>query len=210
MTHLRTDQLPSIDVRKLLTVMNKAQCKAIDLKWGSSSAPSLQVRLVFADGAMVMTLQRPHAPSITKWLNLDQTDCHFGGMRLWWVCPIRGCEARVALLYVRGAVVGCRRCLSLRYRSQSESPSARAFRALERTRRSLGWQPGALNGEGPRPTGMHRDRFSEVCRRYASQLERVLDHIGRRLDCTERLGLELRNVTGAVTGQLINQKQEES
>jgi hypothetical protein len=50
-------------------------------------------------------------------IELSATRTRFGGERLWFICPL--CKRRAGCLY-RGsgeAVLGCRKCLGLRYRS---------------------------------------------------------------------------------------------
>jgi hypothetical protein len=32
-------------------------------------------------------------------VGIDWTPCHYGGQRVWFLCPARGCRKRVAILY---------------------------------------------------------------------------------------------------------------
>lgn len=57
---------------------------------------------------------------------LVKTNCHFGGFRWWFKCPL--CNKRVGKLFLYGAVYGCRHCYDLTYRSRmlsSRSPPSR-------------------------------------------------------------------------------------
>lgn len=47
----------------------------------------------------------------THEVRLTRTVCHFGGQRVWFVCP--RCERRAAVIYLPD-VPGCRCCLQLR------------------------------------------------------------------------------------------------
>lgn len=49
---------------------------------------------------------------------LDKTPCRYGRHRYWYLCPMQGCGKRVAILYVAGIRIACRRCLALKYASK--------------------------------------------------------------------------------------------
>ena len=92
---------------------------------------------------------------------LDRTPCGFGGKRIWWRCPAVGCGRRVAVLH-GGRVFACRQCNRLAYRSQREADDDRATRRADKLRKSLGWEPGILNGNGDKPKGMHWRTFERL------------------------------------------------
>jgi hypothetical protein len=48
---------------------------------------------------------------------LEWTRCHYGGMRAWFLCPVRGCGRRVAILH-GSDIFACRHCHKLAYESQ--------------------------------------------------------------------------------------------
>lgn len=58
---------------------------------------------------------------------LQESACHFGGVRWWFTCPLttngRVCNRRVGKLYLPpgGGYYGCRHCHDLTYRSSQES-----------------------------------------------------------------------------------------
>jgi hypothetical protein len=56
-------------------------------------------------------------------IQLVTTRPHFGGLRWWFVCPLRGCGRRVGKLYLPpgGRYYGCRHCYQLTYESCQES-----------------------------------------------------------------------------------------
>lgn len=94
-------------------------------------------------------------------VRLDWTPCPLGGTRPWFLCPVRGCGRRVAILY-GGGIFACRHCYRLAYQSQRETPDDRAARRADRIRAKLGWEPGILNGEGLKPKGMHQRKFARL------------------------------------------------
>lgn len=49
---------------------------------------------------------------------LEKTSCRYGRYRYWYLCPMQGCGRRVAILYVAGTRIACRRCLALKYASK--------------------------------------------------------------------------------------------
>ena len=62
-------------------------------------------------------------------VTLERTPGNYGGERVWFRCPARGCGRRVAILYCGGYFL-CRHCLQLAYESQREQPHCRAQKPL--------------------------------------------------------------------------------
>lgn len=73
-----------------------------------------------------------HRKTGNEWMSeeyavaLERTQCHYGGERVWFRCPARGCGRRVAILY-GGGIFACRHCHCLAYESQREAPHYRAL-----------------------------------------------------------------------------------
>ena len=61
---------------------------------------------------------------VNYWVAIESTQCHFGGVRHWFICPIlvngRACGRRFRCLYLAGNAdyFGCRECLRLTYQSR--------------------------------------------------------------------------------------------
>src|SRR5690606_18437656 len=64
--------------------------------------------------------------------------CNYGGERVWFVCPL--CGRNCALMYISDSVA-CRKCLDLRYASQSEDESDRLRRKQSNMQDKLGGGP---------------------------------------------------------------------
>jgi hypothetical protein len=64
-------------------------------------------------------------------IEVTRTHCHFGGQRVWFICP--GCGARRALLHAVGGVFRCRVCHDLAYRS-TRAPSVTRAKPDRHTR----------------------------------------------------------------------------
>lgn len=98
-------------------------------------------------------------------VRLMWVDCNLGGRRPWFMCPVRGCGRRVAILY-GGSVFACRHCYNLAYQCQRETIGDRASRQAEKIRAQLKWMPGILNGEEWKPKGMHWKTFERLNARH--------------------------------------------
>ena len=92
-------------------------------------------------------------------VSLDRAPCTYGGTRTWWRCPC--CTRRVAILYI-GKAPACRHCYRLAYRCEREDTDDRATRQADKLRERLGWEPGILHGNGPKPKGMHWRTFERL------------------------------------------------
>jgi len=113
---------------------------------------------------------------------LGWTNCHLGGRRPWFQCPVSGCGQRVAILYGCG-VFACRHCHQLAYTSQRETDYDRAARRVNKIREQLGWEPGILNPPGwKKPKGMHWKTFERLNREHNFYQQTALVGINSMFD----------------------------
>ena len=110
---------------------------------------------------------------------LTDSSCNYGGVRQWFVCPVRG--ERVAVLFLRAGRFACRHCQRVAYASQSDTALGRTWRKQAKAEAKLG--PNWL-----RPMGMH----------FATR-ERLVSII---LDCEERRDNALSSFLGSMMGSL--------
>jgi hypothetical protein len=154
-------------------------------RWGDEDDPLADLTMQFrtaaeaADRATHLELEYTIADRwSTTWtgeeshpVELEYTDCHFGGVRPWFRCPNRECQARVRKLYFpRGAQYWlCRECYDLQYltsrRSGDDVKTAelryrRAFRKADAENRRP--HPNNAPFRPTRPTGMHHDTFADL------------------------------------------------
>lgn len=153
-----TDNFRDIDVRYLRRHGLLRSGRSFTLNWLRRDEVVASIGCRTDAGSVTLTY-RHRVPGdnwedVTYPIRLDWTACHLGGQRPWFLCPALGCGRRVAVLY-GGATFACRHCHQLAYGSQREQPDDRAIRRADRIRETLGWEPGILNGPGPKPTGMH-------------------------------------------------------
>jgi len=96
-------------------------------------------------------------------VSLDRTRCNYGGERVWFLCPARGCSRRVAVLY-GGSIFACRHCYNLAYDSQREQPYSRALGRAQAINVKLGGHPGGDFLDKPR--GMHWRTYERLFREF--------------------------------------------
>ncbi len=93
----------------------------------------------------------------------DRTQCHYGGERLWFLCP--KCQKRVAVLFGAGTHFLCRHCYHLPYSSQLESYIDRMMRKARKIRRRLKASVDLMLPISQKPRGMHRKTFDDLVRK---------------------------------------------
>lgn len=98
-------------------------------------------------------------------IQLEWTQCHFGGTRPWFICPGRDCGRRVAILYA-GKYFLCRQCQQLIYECQKERPEYRILRRTQKLHERLKGFGGVIEGLPPRPKGMHERTYQRLAQRY--------------------------------------------
>ena len=103
-------------------------------------------------------------------VELSRTRCNYGGERVWFRCPARGCGRRVAVLY-GGAIFACRKCHRLAYASQRADVLSRALGRADKIRARLRWKPGIAFMPGERPKGMHWKTYERFMRKYLEAAE---------------------------------------
>lgn len=144
--HRKTTGLVEINVFELRRVCAMRPGTLLTLTRGP-----LQAHGRLTDRHLIMT-----APEGVIAVALTRTPCGFGGGRWWFVCPL--CQARAAIIYFDAPLCGCRRCLDLRYPSQSEGWIERSWRREDAIRRKL------IGNDRKRRKGLHRrtiDRLME-------------------------------------------------
>jgi len=98
-------------------------------------------------------------------VNLERTPCNYGGVRVWFCCPARGCGRRVAILYGRG-LFACRHCLTLGYDSQRQTPHSRALCRAQGVLMKLGGSGSMVEPFPHKPKRMHWRTYHELIDRW--------------------------------------------
>lgn len=88
---------------------------------------------------------------------LNRTKAHYGGERLWFICPVK--RRRVSKLYLPpgGDIFASRYAYSLSYKSQSENDGHRMIRRMWKLKNRLGGEDFYI-----RPKGMHNKTHKRI------------------------------------------------
>src|SRR5690606_13988438 len=109
-------------------------------------------------GGVRFTYQITGEHHVNELVRLTETACNYGGGRMWFVCPY--CSRRCALVYI-GRQVACRKCLKLKYPSQSDDETDASWRR----QRKMAAKIGADGNEWlwkQKPKGMHQNTFQRI------------------------------------------------
>jgi hypothetical protein len=95
-------------------------------------------------------------------LRLAATRPRLGGVRLWFVCPVTGRQARALYLPEGQVRFASREAYRLSYRSQGESDLFRRITRAQNIRARLGGNLSIYAPFPPRPRGMHRRTYERL------------------------------------------------
>lgn len=93
------DDLEKVDTKRL-----KQEARFLNGQTGGS------VQLKYYDGWQKR--------QIDQRVQLTITNCNYGGVRYWFICPLE-CKKRIGVLYLHNNEFGCRQCHNLTYRSKN-------------------------------------------------------------------------------------------
>ena len=134
-------------------------------QWESDGATVASIQVAVEDQAVRLNYRtRVHGGAwrdMDYHVSLDRTPCHFGGERVWFLCPAQVCSRRVAYLY-GGAVFVCRHCHNLAYPVQREHAADRAARRASKLYARLGWDGGIFDPVIAKPKGMHWQTYHRI------------------------------------------------
>lgn len=117
---------------KLLTPGLAERAGALEWRRAGAETPTSSVSYRLTVGPSAGTLRLIYSMKAQNAdcdypVRLVTTQCHLGGVRWWFVCPLVknnvACGRRVRKLYLSGKYFGCRHCHGLTYRSRQESDS---------------------------------------------------------------------------------------
>ena len=185
-----------LDIRKIQRAGLLVPGRSFGWKWirNGEKIASINLRTDCDAPLFKVTLHYRTRPHGGEWKDMNYpvyvswTGCNYGGQRVWWLCPARGCGRRVAVLY-GGSVYACRHCHKLAYSTQREQAHDRTFRRADNLRARLGWVAGIAHPVGDKPKGMHWRTYQRLTNTYYNHANRALEASSAKLGLVmNRLG----------------------
>jgi hypothetical protein len=178
-TRQDTDPLLKLDVRWLNRIGALQPGAVAYPSWTCRGEPSGNiVTRMDANGGSLILDYATRVPGETEWtpwteaVALESTPCHYGGERVWFLCP--GCHTRRAVLFSVSGIFRCRRCHGLAYSSTREDAHERSIRRCQALQKRLGG-----GGYGvpiwhipSKPKGMHWTTYERLVREFRHELHR--------------------------------------
>ena len=182
-----TDDYRQLDERKLQKegLLEPGRSFTRQWKFGNKIIRTINIRAEI--NKIILSYKQRLNSKESKYMSypvwLDWTWCNYGNYRAWFLCPIKDCGRRVAILY-DGTVFACRHCYQLSYSCQREDYIDRKARRADRIRRRLGWKEGILNPIDVKPRSMHRKTFEKLSDQHnyycSASLNGMLNQLGMR------------------------------
>lgn len=182
--HAKTSQYLGLDVRALHRRRLLTPGSSFSWTWsrGGEHAGTIGIRVPEVS-TVHLDYRRDDEP-MHDTIRLARSHCHFGGWRPWFMCP--RCWRNVAIVYL-GNATGCRRCLRLRYPSQSEDTLDRSWRRTSRIMRRFG---GDIDEFPRRSKGMRQRTYERLfeawCREEEFRMETLETFMSKRLQISPR------------------------
>ncbi len=160
------EYLPRIDLRilKRMGHLHPGATGEIEDIWYGVGSDAVTLR--FWDGAR----------GVGQTVKTEKMDCHLGGHRISFVCPV--CGTRRMVLYVGKDDFRCRTCADVRYLTQCEHKPGRLLLKAEKIRQKLDARPDDLDCKHiARPKHMRQTTFTRLkleARRYYRQGQKLL------------------------------------
>lgn len=179
---ITTDEVKRIDIRFMKKQGLLKPNTTGTLDWSVRGQPSGSIRYTcYAD---FLHLDFKHRTSGDEWqpvlqrIPFDRTSCHFGGERLWFLCP--HCSKRVGVLYAVGKPFLCRHCHQLPYSSQNSSYLDNLIEQKHKLGERIFQHYEYGEGWGKKK-GMHWSTFKSLHAKYQDYEQQWNMHLAKRL-----------------------------
>ncbi len=172
-----TSEYLRLDIRRLVKQGVLEQRFPVGWQWTRNNEPYADIQIHPDEDRLVLKYR--HRRHGGEWKSeehsvlIDESPCHFGGARKWFLCPARGCGRRVAVLY-SGGIFACRQCHQLSYESQRERLHDRALSRAQKLHVRLGGSGAVADGLPPKPNGMHWKTYERLANRFDGE-ERAMN-----------------------------------
>jgi hypothetical protein len=155
-----------LDVRRLQRDGLLAPGQGFSRRWLRADESLASINVVTEKDRVILSYKHRANPD-ENWrgeeypVSLEWTKCHYGGMRAWFLCPVRGCGRRVAILF-GGDIFACRHCHKLAYESQQKGAYRRALSQAQAIRSKLGGSGNMTLPFPDKPKGMHWSTYQRL------------------------------------------------
>lgn len=180
-----TSSFLALDVRRLQRENLLGHRYSFKWQWSRNNEPAGNINIRPEADRLILSYR--YRQSGEDWkskeyaVQLERTCCHFGGERVWFRCPARGCGRRVAILY-GGEIYACRRCHDLTYETQRQTAYDRAGSRVEAIRKRLKDEWGTIfDPAPPKPKGMHWKTYRRLAQMYEANREASLSGFAAHL-----------------------------
>ena len=163
---LTIEESMRLDIRLLRKQGSLASGMSGNLSWERNGKPSGSIGYRVYDESIILNYSStPHGSSgsidIRQSIKFDETHCHYGGLRRWFLCP--HCASRREILYLYGNYFTCRKCADLAYQCQHEQPHERNNRQALKIQEKLKPDNNKKNNTILfKPKGMHQATFDKL------------------------------------------------
>lgn len=158
------EETPRLDIRCLYRQGLLTPGYAGRYTWSAGDIPAGSINYRVEQDWLILDyrvrVQGDEWESIKEPVRLDRTPCHYGGERLWFLCP--ACSKRVAVLASHGKRFVCRHCHKMYYGSQQEGYMDRLIRKVRKIRKRLGATDDLTELVWIKPKGMHQKTFDRL------------------------------------------------
>lgn len=184
-----------IDVRQLNQMGMLLSPKTYPLTWSNGSNIAIKSKPDSIELFYSVSHGSQHE-DVDYTVPLSWTSCNYGGKRPWFICPGRGCNRRVASLYLMGKYFLCRHCHDLAYSSQRDGEEFRLLHKSRKICRRLGAKSVDDLYTTPKPKGMRwktYDRlFNEATDLDLKASRAMMRKLGRLMQLTAYLEERIR------------------
>ena len=162
-----TEEVKRIDIRYMKKQGLLQPNTAGSLSWKCGDEPSGDIRYSCYQHELQLHYRyREYGgdwQSVEQRIPFDRTHCHYGGERLWFLCP--RCNKRVGLLYGADVLFLCRHCYKLPYTSQNQGYTDRVIGQKHKLGRQIFEHYDNGYGWGKKK-GMHWKTFDRLNAKY--------------------------------------------
>ncbi len=185
-----TDQVKRIDIRFMKKQGLLKPNTTGSLNWTVRGEPCGSIRYTcYTDYLQLSFRHRNRGDEwqpVEQYIPFDRTACHFGGERLWFLCP--NCSKRVGLLYGVGKLFLCRHCYELPYSSQNSSHMDNLIEQKHKLGERIFEHYEGGEGWGKKK-GMHLSTFNRLHTKYEQYEQQWCSEILQRLPDISELNL---------------------